>query len=76
MYVSGALTLPDVGGAAAQHAVYILAVMCTGPGFEDGEAEDLLNAVLSNLRDHRRDAYDLNLLNEYQLPKPLVYTCT
>jgi len=49
VYVSGLLPLPDVGAAAAWHAVYTLGVMCTGPGFEDGEAEDLLNAVLSGL---------------------------
>ena len=41
--------LPDAGTAAAWGAVLALAAMTAGPGFADGEPEDLLTAVLSSL---------------------------
>ena len=43
------LPLPDAGTAAAWRAVLTLAAMTAGPGFADGEPEDLLTAVLSSL---------------------------
>ena len=46
---SEALPLPDAGTAAAWRAVLALAAMTAGPGFADGEPEDLLTAVLSSL---------------------------
>jgi hypothetical protein len=49
VYVCGALPLPGIGTAAGYWAVCILAAMTAGPGFEDGEPEDLLDALLSSL---------------------------
>jgi hypothetical protein len=46
---SGVLTLAEAGTAVAWWAVCILAAMIAGPGFEDGQPEDLLTAVLSSL---------------------------
>lgn len=50
VHVRRALPLPDVGTVAAWWAVSILAGMTAGPGLEDGEAEDVLDTVLSSLR--------------------------
>ena len=44
-----ALPLPDAGTVAAWRAVCALAAMTAGPGFADGQPEDLLSAVLSSL---------------------------
>jgi hypothetical protein len=49
VYVCGALPLPGIGTAAGYWAVCILAAMTAGPGFEDGEPEDALDALLSSL---------------------------
>ena len=46
----GALSLPGAGTAVAWWAVCILAAMIAGPGFEDGQPEDLLTAVLASLK--------------------------
>lgn len=49
VHVCGVLSLPDAGTAAGWWAVCILAAMTAGPGFQDGEPEDLLDALLSSL---------------------------
>lgn len=50
VYVSGALSLPDVGRAAAWWAVCFLAARTAGPSFEDGEPEDVLLTILTSLQ--------------------------
>jgi len=47
--VIGFLSPSDAGTAAGWWTVCTLAAMCAGPGFEDGEPEDLLDTVLSSL---------------------------
>ena len=45
-----ALPLLDAGTAAAWRAVLALAAMTAGPGFADGEPEDLLTTALFSLK--------------------------
>ncbi|WP_407542907.1 hypothetical protein Q0M94_24840 (plasmid) [Deinococcus radiomollis] len=44
------MSLPEAGTAVSWWAVCILAAMIAGPGFEDGQPEDLLTAVLASLK--------------------------